>query len=406
MADSLTYLILLGVGFLLPILLTVVRFIEQRAVPMLAKRVDMGMPVGGLVGALIVTQALAIVLVLWIKHNYLRFRSLPATLTFLIYSGIPSISAYLAMKSVVLGCTDAYFFSLLGLYNFGGAFKRWVDDIADDARLDERKYVLLGMTNEGIEHFKQHILTGRRTLGIVLVADFVLEEILGHVLGLHNMVLFGPSQHQTRAKDATLLEFRSLSFAIGLIGAYCQTPFLDLLRSRTVLLRLLGARQTISAGLNLLLMGAFAVVSHEDSLNFLRERSPTPHWCCTILWIRKHGVVVGAVMPFIWYVLFSPTYWSGASAGVLVPASMLVGWGIGAFMACSYNNIWLEKQDHLESDYRILHLFPRVSSMAKEKLSAAMKTAIKKGGQASRDVAVEFFSARALRAAFSFISRR
>ena len=165
-----------------------------------------------------------------------------------------------------------------------------------------------GLSGEQLEQLKDRLVFARRALWIILIVDFVLEELLGQVAGLHPVNFLGPPDHK-RLEGATLVEYRAVSFAVVLIGAWCQSNVLELVRRRSVLLRLLGARQAMLVGLNLLLMGAFAMVKQKRSLSFLRTASSTPLWCCFILWVRSYGVLLGAVTPFVWYALLIRSTW-------------------------------------------------------------------------------------------------
>jgi hypothetical protein len=362
---------------------------------MLAHRIDMELPAYTLVVVLVLFQAASIWATLWVERNARQFIALPATLIFLIYTCIPSLSAYMAMKSVVQGFTEAYFFAFLGVYNFAGGYLRWASDICDDAALD-------GEDEPWYTRFREEVTKGRMVVWIVLLLDFVLEELLGQVAGLHEFNLLGPPIH-TRLKGATLVEYRTVSFAVGLVGAWSQTSLLELLQRRSVLLRLLGARKTIFVGLNLLLMGAFAMVNQRASLEFLRESSPNPYWCLFILWIRKHGIILAGAMPIIWFFLGPSQLADKASPGVLVSVTLLIGMALGSAITFSMHKLWLAKSKDLDTVYRVIHLFPKLSSNAREKAMGAMQTTFKKGKQAAENAAVEWAAGRAFRAGIGWL---
>merc|ERR1712176_1757385 len=222
----------------------------------------------------------------------------------------------------------------------------------------------------------------------------------GRVCRLHSVRLLGPPS--SGDSHASLMEYRTVSFALGLIAAQAQIRVLDLLKRRAVLLRLLGARTTINAGLTLLLMGAFAVVQQARSITFLREVSPSPWWCCTVLWIRKQGVLVGVLLPPVLHLLLQQRLFGGLPVDALVPLTLVVGAVIGGLFTSSFSSLWQEKRDALESDYGVLYLFPHMSSQALNKASAAMRLALRKGAEVSVDLGAEWVITRAVRGGFNF----
>jgi len=381
--------------WLLPMLVSLARFVASKLLPLLARRIRMELPVAGAAALLLATQALGIMAAVWVQQNLSSFVSVPATLVFTLYSMIPGISVYLAMRSVLQGASEAPYFALLGVFNLASGYLRWADDVSHDAALEQRP------TPRAV-HGRAHVSRARGVLWVLLLADFAVEEILGRVCRLHTIRLLGPPITDTHA---TLVEYRTLSFAMGLTAAWSQARLLELLQHRAVLLRLLGAQKALYAGLTLLLMGAFAVVQQTRTVQFLREVSPTPWWCCTVLWIRQFGAVFGAVLPLAFYVLLEPRFLGALPVDTLVPIAVVVGSVLGNSFCQSFTALWLEKKEHLESDYRVLHLFPHMSSQARGKAAVVMRLAFRRGAEATTHTAVEWAASRMVRTAADYASR-
>merc|ERR1712217_286285 len=132
---------------------------------------------------------------------------------------------------------------------------------------------------------------------------------------------------------------------MGLVAAWAQSRVLELLQRRNVLLRLLGARKAIFNGLCLLLMGAWnAMVQQAKTMSFLRNSmgfladvSPTPWWCCMVLWIRKFGAVAGFVVPIVLHTLRQPLYLGALSVDNLVPLTLTIGAILGHVFCHTFN---------------------------------------------------------------------
>eukprot|EP00929_Paragymnodinium_shiwhaense_P033998 TRINITY_DN18554_c0_g1_i1.p1 TRINITY_DN18554_c0_g1~~TRINITY_DN18554_c0_g1_i1.p1 ORF type:complete len:1893 (+),score=374.82 TRINITY_DN18554_c0_g1_i1:168-5846(+) len=386
-ATVLTFLVL----WLMPIFVSVVRFVADRVVPFLAKRVQMELPVA-FAGALFLFTFVAGILVsVWVQQNLDNFLSLPATLVFVVYNSIPGISIFMATRAIVRGATEAPFFAFLGVFNLSSGYLRWADDLSDDAALEKRPAPRIAGGRERVKSLRQ-------LLWMALVLDFIMEEMLGRVFGLHSLRLLGPPLAKT---DATLAEYRTVAFAMGLVAAWSQARLLTLLKKRTVLLRLLGARTTIYAGLSLIFMGAFAVVHQSQSLKFLRESSPSPWWCCAVLWIRQLGALAGFLGPVVFHVFASQGLLGAFPTDGCIALALLVGCVLGEIASRSFTQLWSEKKEHLESDYRVLHLFPHMSAQARSKASTAMRFAVKKGGQATRTLAAEWAAVSMTRSFFN-----
>lgn len=310
---------------------------------------------------------------------------------FVIYAIIPGASISIATRGILQGTADAPFFIWLGVYNLSSGYLRWASDLADDAQFD-------GQPEPAFSNLRVWVSGFRTVLWIILVLDFFIEELLGYWCRMHSWRFLGPPVDTT---DTTLTEYRTLAFLMGLISAAAQASLLDILKRRSVLLRLLGARATLASGLNLLLMGAFAVLYQSKTIDFLRESSPKPWWCCMVLWIRQYGAVVGFFLPIVSYVLLQSQLLSQVSKDGLVPIALIVGFAIGHLYCSSFNTIWQAKKEHLESDYRVIYLFPHMHAQARSKASDAMNAALRKGAAATLPVAVEWTAARMLR---SFVS--
>jgi len=355
----------------------------------------MELPLAGVVALLLTMQVAGIVAAVWVQQNLSNFVSIPATLVFALYAMIPGTSIYLAMRSVLQGAAEAPFFALLGCYNLGSGYLRWADDLNDDAALEKRPA-------PRIVQGRARVQALRRVLWVLLVLDFVAEELLGRVCRLHSLRLLGPPAADTHA---TLVEYRTFAFAMGLVSAWSQARLLELLQRRAVLLRLLGAQKAIYAGLTLLLMGAFAVKQQARTVHFLREVSPTPWWCCALLWMRQYGAVVGAVLPLLFHILLQPRYLGALPVDTLVTCAVVAGTILGNAFCQSFNTLWLEKREHLESDYRVLHLFPHMSSQARSKASVAMRLAFRRGAEATTNTAVEWAASRMVRTTADYAAR-
>ncbi|CAE7786946.1 unnamed protein product [Symbiodinium microadriaticum] len=371
--------------WLLPIFMSAARFVFAKVYPLLAQRLEI--PLAVIVIAALVLQVLGVLGVVWVQQNLDNFLSIPATLVFVLYVLIPGISICLATRSILQGANEAYFFCLLGVFNLASGFLRWAGDQADDAALDGQAPPRFAACREQVMRYRQWLWMG-------LCIDFVLEEIMGRVCGLHSLRLLGPPLSST---GATLVEYRTLAFAAGLVAAAAQARVLELLQRRSVLLRLLGARKAFLGGITLLLMGAFAVVQQPRTMTFLREVSPTPWWCCMILWLRQSGALVGGLIPLVFYVLQQPQSFGRLPMDSLVPLSVAVGGVLGHLFCQSFTMLWQEKREHLESDYRVIFLFPHMSSQARSKASVAMRVALKRGAEATKNTAAEWVAARAVR---------
>lgn len=381
--------------WLLPICVSVARFVAAKLLPLLAQRIQMELPVAGVAGFLIAMQVAGILCVVWVQQNLENFVSIPATLVFVIYAVIPATSVYLATRSVLQGALEAPFFALLGVCNLASGFLRWADDISDDAALEKRPPPKVAACRDWVKR-------SRRALWVALLLDFLIEEMLGRVCCLHSMRLLGPAAADN---NTTLIEYRTLAFAMGLLGAEAQSRLLELLQRRTVLLRLLGARKAVLGGLTLLLMGAFAVVQQSKTMTFLREVSPSPWWCCMILWIRQSGAIVGASVPVVLHVLLQPHLIGCLPVDTLVPFTLLIGVLLGHFFCLTFNALWVEREKDLESVYRVLHLFPHMSSKARKKAADAMRIALNRGAQATKNTAAEWFTGRVVRTGIDVVAK-
>lgn len=201
-----------------------------------------------------------------------------------------------------------------------------------------------------------------------------------------------------------MTEYRTAAFAMGLLSAWSQTHVLELLKRRTVLLRLLGARNAIIGGLSLLLMGAFAV-AQLPIVAFLREVSPTPWWCCMVLWLRQWGAIVGAVLPLSLHVLLQPQYLGFLDKDKLVPLAVGLGVVLGHMFSISFTTLWYDRREQLESGQRVLFLLPHISAQARAKASDAMRVVLKRQLQATKNTAVEWATSRMVRSIWNVSMR-
>eukprot|EP00435_Cladocopium_sp_Y103_P023871 s672_g5.t2 len=398
-------------ALLLPIFVSAARFVFNKVYPLMAQRMEL--PLAALVGVLLIMQVLGILAVIWVQQNLENFLSIPATLVFVLYTLIPGISVFLATRSILQGAQEAPFFALLGVFNLASGYLRWAGDLSDDAALDQQPIPRFAACREQVTRWREWLWIG-------LLIDFVLEEIIGRVCGLHKLRVLGPPLTSTQA---TLVEYRTLAFAVGLVAAQAQARALVLLQRRSVLLRLLGARKAFIGGITLLLMGAFAespafhqtiqedvaseaaVVQQPRTMTFLREVSPTPWWCCMVLWLRQFGAIAGALVPLVFYTLIQPQSFGRLSVDTLVPIAVSVGCVAGHMFCQSFTALWQEKREVLESDYRVIYLFPHMSSQARQKASAAMRLTLKRGAEATKNTAAEWMATRAVRTGMDFFVR-
>ncbi|CAJ1349047.1 unnamed protein product [Effrenium voratum] len=389
------WIVVLGllVLWLLPIFVSAARFFVIKIYPLMAQRVEL--PMAALLGMTVIIQVFGKVMITWVQQNLENNVSIPATVVFAFYTLIPGISIYLATRSVLQGALEAPFFMLLGLFNLASGYLRWSSDLSDDAALEERPVPRVACCRE-------QVLRWRHWLWVGLLIDFVLEEIAGRVFGLHALRLLGPP---LTSFGATLVEYRTLAFAAGLVAAWAQARALELLQRRSVLLQLLGARKAFNVGITLLLIGGYAVVQQSRTMAFLREVSPTPWWCCMVLWLRQFGAVVGLLAPTVLYTLQQPQSFGRLPMESLVPVSVAVGCVLGYVFCQSFTALWQEKREHLESDYRVIFLFPHMSSQARQKASMAMRVALKRGAEATKNTAAEWVAARAVRHGLDFFVR-
>jgi len=354
----------------------------------------MELPLAGVVASLLAAQVLSVLIAAWVQQNLAHFVTIPATLVFLLHASIPGASTCLAVRGILQGAAEAPFFALLGFYNLASGYLRWADDLSDDAALEKRE-------PPSIVHGRKRMKRARQVLWVLLLVDFVVEELLGRVCQFHGVRLLGGTSADSAV---TLAEYRTLSFAVGLFAAWAQAKLLELFQRRAVLLRLLGAQKTLFTGLTMLLIGALAVVQ-QGIITFLREVSPTPCWCCVILWLRKHGAILGVMLPLVFHGLLQPRYLGSWPVDSLVPIAVAVGAVLGSLCCRTFSALWLEKHDTLESDYRVLLLFPHMSSQARNRASAAMLLAFRKGASVTTTTAVEWATTRMARTALDYAAK-
>eukprot|EP00932_Pfiesteria_piscicida_P022252 SRR837773.9010.p4 GENE.SRR837773.9010~~SRR837773.9010.p4 ORF type:complete len:161 (-),score=37.75 SRR837773.9010:52-501(-) len=113
------------------------------------------------------------------------------------------------------------------------------------------------------------------------------------------------------------------------------------------------------AGVSLLFMGISAVQQYKTSVSWLCQVSPTPRMCALVLWIRQWGAVFGAALPLVLYVLLQPHCLGVLPQDVLVPVAIFFGAALGHGFCWTLTAIWREKGEDLDSDYRVLYLFPK-----------------------------------------------
>jgi len=372
---------------LLPLLVAAGRFVAARILPLLARRIQMEVPLALVVAVLFLTQGVGVAAVIWFRRNRANFVSIPATLVFVVYAILPGTSIFFATRSILQGASEAPYFVLLGVFNLASGYLRWADDLTDDAALEKRPVHRVATARERVK-------VARSVLWVVLVADFIVEELLGRVCRMHSVRLLGPPMANSHL---TLIDYRTFAFAMGLLAAWAQARVLDLLRRRTVLLRMLGARQAILAGSTLLLMGICAFAQYGKTVSFLREVSPTPNWCCVILWIRQFGAVAGMTVPMVMHMLLQPGLFGNFDAQFLVPMALVSGATLGHGFCWTLNIVWKEKGEHLESDYRVLNLLPAMSAQGRRLASDAMRLAKKRCAEATTSTAMEWAASRVVR---------
>mmetsp|Transcript_113339 Transcript_113339/g.270153 ORF Transcript_113339/g.270153 Transcript_113339/m.270153 type:complete len:138 (+) Transcript_113339:3-416(+) len=124
-----------------------------------------------------------------------------------------------------------------------------------------------------------------------------------------------------------------------------------------------------------------------------------------VLWLRQFGAVVGLLAPTVLYTLQQPQSFGRLPMESLVPVSVAVGCVLGYVFCQSFTALWQEKREHLESDYRVIFLFPHMSSQARQKASMAMRVALKRGAEATKNTAAEWVAARAVRHGLDFFVR-
>eukprot|EP00929_Paragymnodinium_shiwhaense_P006776 TRINITY_DN110735_c0_g1_i1.p1 TRINITY_DN110735_c0_g1~~TRINITY_DN110735_c0_g1_i1.p1 ORF type:complete len:681 (-),score=107.46 TRINITY_DN110735_c0_g1_i1:74-2116(-) len=363
--------------WLLPPFMSIVRSLVRALVRLQGKTALVNF---GILGVL----AVVIGAIVWVQRRLEQgdLLTLPATLVFVIHSSIPGLSAFLATQTILWGLVEAPFFCLLGFFNLIGAYLAW--SAARDVRSAQRE--------AGHRALVKQV---RQGLGAVLILGFVMEEVLGRVLGLHSLSLFGPPQAKS---DATLLEFRTVAFSIGLVAAWSQEKLLTALKKKRVLLRVLGPRNVIYGAVSFIFHGVFAVVYKSEAMQFLKERSPSPWWCCAILWLRRWSAPVGLSLALV-----SCTISLGLR-GVIAKdqffTSMIVSgcvlYGFADRLIGSFRELRRENQDELNSDGRMLLLFPQMSAQARAKAFAAMTSA----RQATKKVLQEWVAMRVSRLLF------
>lgn len=382
--------------WLLPIIVAAIRFAWERLVPMFRRRVQMELSVGRYVMLILAAQLAGLVVWWWLKRNRTIFVSVPATLVFVLYAVLPGISIFMAMRSILQGASEAPFFVLLGVFNWLSGYSRWADDLRSDAELEQRPAPLVAAGRERAQALREF-------LWLLLSVDFALEELLGRVFRLHSLRFLGPP---ISSAGMTLFEYRTFAFAMGLGAAWAQTRVLDLLQRRTVLMRLLGAKQAITAGASLLFMGISAVSQYKNTVSWLDEVSPSPRMCCIVLWIRQFGAVFGCAMPLVMYVLLKKHCLGALPPDVLVPLALLCGSVLGHCFCWSMTRIWRERGEDLGSDYRVLYLFPRTSANGRRLASQTMRSAKKRCAEGATSTAVEWAASRIVRKGFDVFTTR
>lgn len=383
-------------AWLLPILAAAVRFVHDRMVPILRRRVQVEMPLVKVLALVLLAQAAGLLFWVWFQRNWSVILRTPATLVFALYAMLPGISVFLATRGICKGAAEAPFFVLLGVFNFSSGYLRFAEDLRSDAWLEQKP-------PPAVAGGKERVQAARELLWLLLLVDFAVEELLGRVCRLHSWRLLGPP---ASASDVSLLEYRTLSFAMGLVAAWAQVRVLELLQRRTVLMRLLGARQAILAGASLLFMGVQGLKQYRRTVSWLSEVSPTPFWCCTVLWIRQNGVIFAAVLPLALHTLMTDGWLGGSSPQAFVCVALATGVLLGHGVNWTMLRIWREKGEHLESDYRVLLLLPRTSASGRRLAAGAMSAAKKRCAEGATSTAMEWAASRFVSRAADYLSTR
>jgi len=343
--------------WLLPTLVSAARFATQSLYPMFKRTVRLDFSLAGLALLLLVAQVGGVALVTVLRSQLDKVACLPATVVFVAFAAAPGVSIWLATRSLLKSLAVAPCFVLLAIHSLGSGYLRWADDLLDDRTLEGRPLPsLVWGRRRQLFAVRMH-----RLLWGLLVADFFLEEVLGQWFGVHSIRCLGPALAPPDQEATTPAEFQSPAFLLFLVAAAAHERVLGLTKRQTVMVRMLGARPGQIPYLKLFLMGAPSVGGlHTVALGFLRDVSPSKWWCCAALFLRRWGAFGGVCIPFSLYILRDHQFLGRLSKDTLIPLSVVVGSWLGYSASSSFAAIWHECEEHLDSEYRVLYLFPHM----------------------------------------------
>ncbi|CAD7964124.1 unnamed protein product [Amoebophrya sp. A120] len=446
--------------WLLPIIISGARFVYTRILPIfqipLLYQQDLTV---GLVCAILAigwTTSLPLLLNAQALRDWATqaLASLPAFVVFGIHAALPGIGCFLGARDILTPLVEhrpasgGKLLIFLGSCSILAQYARWCDDVERASMLDE-------IPPPRWSRYKNEAIRIRTLLYRFLIIVFVWEEILARFFLLPLLGLLFPEEEATgaaqeqatvgatsyfssgvatptalQAQDgatagtaeqdiavnlvpsfsaarfkvisepgATLMNYQTIYFFVGLIAATAQEHLMDSLTKRTVLLRLLGARSAIYGGVLALCSGVFAMFNLGATVNFLTNVSPTPHQCILILEIRRIGVFAGLI-PVLWS--FSKLCLQKNMGEIAVLFALAVGVLAGIQVVRYYHMEELLHRKTIFSSYRILLLFPHTSSHARSRAEQAMELAMRRTAVTSAKGASGFVAKSLVRQIFNF----
>eukprot|EP00929_Paragymnodinium_shiwhaense_P086092 TRINITY_DN46590_c0_g1_i1.p1 TRINITY_DN46590_c0_g1~~TRINITY_DN46590_c0_g1_i1.p1 ORF type:complete len:1903 (+),score=416.66 TRINITY_DN46590_c0_g1_i1:129-5837(+) len=315
---------------------------------------------------LLASQTVAALGWIWMRFHFDSIvESIPATFVFVVYNSIVGIASAMAMWSLLQTLREDRFLLLLSLYNLSSCYLRWAEDLSDDAELE-------GTQQPAVARARNSVRLARMVLWVALLCTYVVDALLGCGLGIRSLRLL----HNAEPSDLDASNSRYLlTYASELLAAWAQGRLLELLQRRTVLLRMLGARKAIFAGLSLLLMGAFAVVQQAKTLTFLRRATPSTWWCTVVMWLRRFGAVAGFCVPVAFALLQWLHHKCGLPRDLVVAAALGLGASSGHLVSASFTVVQARQDDRRDADCGVLLLFPHMSAQARARAGEAMRLA-------------------------------
>eukprot|EP00397_Hematodinium_sp_SG-2012_P000368 GEMP01000368.1.p1 GENE.GEMP01000368.1~~GEMP01000368.1.p1 ORF type:complete len:1906 (+),score=436.12 GEMP01000368.1:30-5720(+) len=355
--EEVWFLVVCAAAWALPFVLSALNFFAQKILPFFLRTISQEISLYAIFFALFVGWITAAPLILKYQNTFklcthpdglVELLKVPAPIIFVAHAVLPCLSCYLGMREIAIAFsgedTDRVMI-VRGVYSLLLNYVRWCVELRGKAQLDETQVPAFGAFHVQAKHCAE-------LLWKFSLFFFFVEEFLGRFIGLHSVRLISGS--------SSMFNFKSIHFALSLIGARAQAHLLDSFQKRQVLLRILGAKRTVIGSMVILLTGVFAMVKYRETGHFLARISPNSTLCCAIVIIRRWGLIVGILLPAIWLVFhilpmhvdFIFTLFSGCALGTAVTTMSILD--------------WQASQSGYMSNYRVVLLFPETSAKVRE----------------------------------------